>query len=351
MIGAGLRAEIGTKSRVTATLRFVITISTALLLSGLFHSPQLGGFAALGAFMALLSDTESDLISRLGGVAITFVGVMCAALLGVVLKNMEYGKWLVIALVCFGQNLVTFAEKFWWLWGKYVLVFLLISIFDFTPDLMAFVGYFVGFSLAMADHRARSLRLEIRETVASTNGSARTLVDRRQPNSYAYAVISTATLICALSCSFLFDFSEPGWVGITALYLLNSNVAAGYKRVVQRILGTLLAYFLVILIFPHIDDKLVLGALIVASSAGIPVFVGGNYTCMTFFITCYILFVLDWLMRAYGGDYSILIWRIWDTLMAAGWVAFGLGVLYLWEKYQKKATLGPTSQETRIDKN
>lgn len=350
MIGAGLRAEIGTKSRVTATLRFVITISTALLLSGLFHSPQLGGFAALGAFMALLSDTESDLISRLGGVAITFVGVMCAALLGVVLKNMEYGKWLVIALVCFGQNLVTFAEKFWWLWGKYVLVFLLISIFDFTPDLMAFVGYFVGFSLAMAaivlDHFVwRYEKLSLRPMAQLK------LVEGGNRNSYAYAVISTATLICALSCSFLFDFSEPGWVGITALYLLNSNVAAGYKRVVQRILGTLLAYFLVILIFPHIDDKLVLGALIVASSAGIPVFVGGNYTCMTFFITCYILFVLDWLMRAYGGDYSILIWRIWDTLMAAGWVAFGLGVLYLWEKYQKKATLGPPSQETRIDKN
>ena len=150
MTGAGLRQEIGTKSRLTAAFRFVITISAALLLSGLFHSPQLGGFAALGAFMALLSDTESDLISRLGGVAITFIGVMCAALLGVVLKNMEYGKWLVIGLVCFGQSLMTFAEKFWWLWGKYVLVFLLISIVDFTPDLMAFVGYFIGFSLAMA---------------------------------------------------------------------------------------------------------------------------------------------------------------------------------------------------------
>ena len=111
-----------------------------------------------------------------------------------------------------------------------------------------------------------------------------------------------------------------------------------YKRQVQRILGTLLAYFLVIFIFPHIDDKFVLGALIVASSAGIPVFVGGNYTCMTFFITTYILFTLDWLMRAYGGDYSILIWRIWDTLMGAGWVALGLGVLYLWEKCQKKRT-------------
>lgn len=167
------------------------------------------------------------------------------------------------------------------------------------------------------------------------------LVEGGNRNSYAYALISTATLICALGCSFLFDFSEPGWVGITALYLLNSNVAAGYKRVVQRILGTLLAYFLVILIFPYIDDKFVLGALIVASSAGIPVFVGGNYTCMTFFITCYILFVLDWLMRAYGGDYSILIWRIWDTLMAAGWVALGLGVLYLWEKRLKKAGVEP----------
>lgn len=340
MTGAGLRQEIGTKSRLTAAFRFVITISAALLLSGLFHSPQLGGFAALGAFMALLSDTESDLISRLGGVAITFIGVMCAALLGVVLKNMEYGKWLVIGLVCFGQSLMTFAEKFWWLWGKYVLVFLLISIFDFTPDLMAFVGYFIGFSLAMAaivlDHFVwRYEKLSLRPMAQLK------LVEGGNRNSYAYALISIATLICALGCSFLFDFSEPGWVGITALYLLNSNVAAGYKRVVQRILGTLLAYFLVILIFPYIDDKFVLGALIVASSAGIPVFVGGNYTCRTFFITCYILFVLDWLMRAYGGDYSILIWRIWDTLMAAGWVALGLGVLYLWEKRLKKAGVEP----------
>lgn len=226
MTGAGLRQEIGTKSRLTAAFRFVITISAALLLSGLFDSPQLGGFAALGAFMALLSDTESDLISRLGGVAITFIGVMCAALLGVVLKNMEYGKWLVIGLVCFGQSLMTFAEKFWWLWGKYVLVFLLISIFDFTPDLMAFVGYFIGFSLAMAaivlDHFVwRYEKLSLRPMAQLK------LVEGGNRNSYAYALISTATLICALGCSFLFDFSEPGWVGITALYLLNSNVAAG----------------------------------------------------------------------------------------------------------------------------
>lgn len=205
---------------------------------------------------------------------------------------------------------------------------------------MAFVGYFIGFNLAMAaivlDHFVwRYEKLSLRPMAQLK------LVEGGNRNSYAYALISTATLICALGCSFLFDFSEPGWVGITALYLLNSNVAAGYKRVVQRILGTLLAYFLVILIFPYIDDKFVLGALIVASSAGIPVFVGGNYTCMTFFITCYILFVLDWLMRAYGGDYSILIWRIWDTLMAAGWVALGLGVLYLWEKRLKKAGFEP----------
>lgn len=350
MTGAGLRQEIGTKSRLTAAFRFVITISAALLLSGLFHSPQLGGFAALGAFMALLSDTESDLISRLGGVAITFIGVMCAALLGVVLKNMEYGKWLVIALVCFGQSLMTFAEKFWWLWGKYVLVFLLISIFDFTPDLAAFVGYFIGFGLAMAaivlDHfvwRYEKLTLRPMEQLKLVEGGNR--------NSYAYALISTLTLICALSFSFLLDFSEPGWVGITALYLLNSNVAAGYKRVIQRILGTLAAYFLVVLIFPYINNQLLLGLLIVISSIGIPVFVGGNYTGTTFFITCYILFVLDWLMRAYGGDYSILIWRIWDTLMGAGWVALGLGVLYLWEKYQKKEGVMAASQKTRIDKN
>lgn len=37
--------------------------------------------------------------------------------------------------------------------------------------------------------------------------------------------------------------------------------------------------------------------------------------------------------------------------MAAGWVALGLGVLYLWEKRLKKPVLSPVSQETRIDKN
>lgn len=50
MTGAGLRQEIGTKSRLTAAFRFVITISAALLLSGLFDSPPIRRFCRLGGF-------------------------------------------------------------------------------------------------------------------------------------------------------------------------------------------------------------------------------------------------------------------------------------------------------------
>lgn len=331
-----LRAKIGEKSRLTASLRFFFTISIALGLSFALHNPQLGGFAALGAFMALLSDTETDLISRLTGVLITFLGLMAAAVLGIYLKEMEYGRWIVIALVCFGQSLMTFAEKFWWLWGKYVLVFLLISIFDFTPDLMGCLGYALGFGLSMlvitADHFIWQYeKLGVRPMAQLK------LVEGGQINSYAYAVISTLTLLCALSVSIVLDFSEPGWVGITVLYLLNSQVSKGFSRVYQRILGTLAAYFFVIALFPLVSNKLILGALIIVSSMGIPVFVGGNYACMTFFITSYLLFLLDWLMAAYGGDGQILVWRIWDTLMGAGWVILGLGILYGWDKLKAKS--------------
>ena len=130
--------------------------------------------------MVLLSDTESDLISRLGGVAITFIGVMCAALLGVVLKNMEYGKWLVIGLVCFGQSLMTFAEKFWWLWGKYVLVFS--SDFDirFHTGLDGLRRLLHRFQPCDGGNRARSLRLALREALAPPDGTAQAR-GRRQP--------------------------------------------------------------------------------------------------------------------------------------------------------------------------
>lgn len=288
--------------------------------------------------MALLSDTQTDLISRLSGVVITFVGVMTAACLGLVLKNAEYGRWIIIAIVCFGQSLMTFAEKFWWLWGKYVLVFLLISIFDFSPDLPAFIGYTLGFGLTLGvivlDHFIwRYEKLGLRPMAQLK------LVEGGNLNSDIYAAVSTLTLLVALLVSSSMDFSEPGWVGITVLYLLNANISNGFKRVWQRILGTLAAYFLVVLIFPYIDNKFLLAFLIVASSVGIPAFVGGNYACMTFFITLYLLFTLDWLMAAYGGDHSILIWRIWDTLAGAGWVVLGLSIYYFAQKLCQKSAV------------
>lgn len=319
------------KSRLTATLRFFITISLALGISALIGDQQIGGFAALGAFMALLSDTESTLKSRLGGLLLTFLGVLAAAGVGLALKHLAFGEWLILAAACFGQSLMTFAEKFWWLWGKYVLVFLLISVFDFSPNLAAFIGYAMGFSLAalvvVADHYVwliEKLGPRLFDQLRMVEGGTR--------NTTAYGLISALTMVTGLWLSTFIDMSEPGWVGITIIYILNSDVRSGFIRILLRILGTVAGYFAVVLLMPHIPNLYVLGTVVVLASLGIPYFVGRNYALMQFFITMYILFVLDWLMYAYGGDHSILIWRIWDTLLGAGCASVGLFIYWLWTK-------------------
>ena len=329
---SGNAPTVDFQSRLASVFRFFLTISAALGVSVISHDSQLGGFAALGAFMALLSDTQSTLVSRLGGLAVTFLGVMAAALIGLSLKHFEYGAWVVVGLVCFGQSLLTFAEKFWWLWGKYVLVFLLISVFDFSPNEPAFIGYFLGFSLAGAvitiDHFCRGSGTQKERPLQELR-----LIEGGNRNSYVYGFVSALSLLVGLWISTRLHLSEPGWVGITIVYLLNADIEKGFKRVIMRILGTLVGYGVVLLLFRFLDIRWFLGSCIVLSSLGIPYFVGKNYGAMSAFITAYILFVLDWLLLAYGGDRSILVWRIWDTLLGAAVASAALSGLWLWYRF------------------
>lgn len=332
-------AGLAKKARLTSILRFLLTIGLAIGISAAFNEPKIGGYAALGAFMALLSDTNYTLESRLGGLFVTFLGILCAAGLGILLRDLPNGEWLVLAVVCFGESLLSFAERFWWMWGKYCLVFLMISLFDFAPNLEAVLGYSLGFGLAgvviTIDHFVWRM-----EDLSKRPMAELTLLENGNRNSFAFAAISALTIVVGLWISKLIDVSEPGWVGITIIYLLNTSIADGLKRIIQRLVGTLAGYFVVLWLFSYAANPWILGALIVFSSLGIPAFVGKDYTAMSFFITVYILFVLDWLLRSYGGDGAILQWRLWDTLLGAACASVGYLAMWVYQHFNPPKTQG-----------
>ena len=314
------------KALAMAALRFFVALSAALSLSFVFHDEKVGGFACLACFMALLSDDKNSLSSRLLGLLLTFLCVMFSAWLGYVLKDLPHGKWLILGLCVFGSALLPFVEQFWWLLGKYSLIFLLISLFDFTPTESAVIGYSAGFALSgvviIVDHylwRADNLGRRPMDQLKEFIGGTR--------NPLFFAVISAIIVVFSLWSAQLFHFMQPAWVGMSVIYLLNTRVSMGFKRSYQRIFGTLFGYLLVVAIFPYANHYAFLGILIVLSGMLIPVFLPTNYLFANTAITAFILFALDWLLLAYGGDGYMIAWRLIDTIY--GVICSLLGLLLI----------------------
>ncbi len=57
-------------------------------------------------------------------------------------------------------------------------------------------------------------------------------------------------------------------------------------------------------------------------------------------ITAYILLDLEWLLKSYGGDGSLLGWRLFDTVYGAAWAVLGFILMaivgHLEKKHQEK---------------
>lgn len=314
------------KALFMASVRFFFALSIALSLSFIFQDEKVGGFACLASFMALLSDDKNSLSSRLCGLLLTFICVMFSAWLGYVLKDLPHGKWLILGACVFGSALLPFVESFWWLLGKYSLIFLLISLFDFTPDKAAILGYLLGFILSgvviVIDHyvwRADCLGKRPMDQLKEFIGGNR--------NPYFFAVISAVIVVFSLWTAELFNFMQPAWVGISVIYLLNTRVSVGFRKSYQRIFGTLFGYLMVVFLFPYATNYFLLAVLIVLSGMLIPVFLPTNYMLANTAITAYILFALDWLLLAYGGDGSMISWRLIDTVY--GVICSLLGLLLI----------------------
>lgn len=153
-------------------------------------------------------------------------------------------------------------------------------------------------------------------------------------NSPVYAVILAAVVIAGTASARSLGAVEPGWVGLTVLFVMHVKDSLALQRIVQRIVqriaGTLAGFAVVVLIVPVAHSPWLLAALVMASAFFFPVSLARNYLAFSFVVTVLILLLIDLLLAAHGGDVRLLRWRVYDTLLGAAWAAAGLVAMRGW---------------------
>lgn len=132
--------------------------------------------------------------------------------------------------------------------------------------------------------------------------------------------LSLVVLVCS-SIVQIFDLDAKGyWILLTAIFVCQPNYSATKKRLIQRVIGTLLGVivgFLFQYFSPNLEAKLGMVAL---TGSLYYFFRVSNYGFSTFFITLMVIVSFD--VAGLGGDTAILP-RMLDTLTgtAIAWVA------------------------------
>lgn len=127
----------------------------------------------------------------------------------------------------------------------------------------------------------------------------------------------------------LFHIEQGYWILLTAILVCQPNYSATKKRLLQRIIGTILGVVVGIsfhYLSPTLEAQL---GLIVASSTLFFLFRTNNYSFSTFFITIQVLVSFDVVGL---GSNSAMLPRVLDTLMGAGIAWFA--VSYLWPDWK-----------------
>lgn len=141
--------------------------------------------------------------------------------------------------------------------------------------------------------------------------------------------LSIVVMVCS-SIVELFNLDSKGyWILLTAVFVCQPNYSATKKRLVQRVIGTLLGV-LVGLSFQYFSPSLEaqLGLLVLTGSL-YTFFRFSNYGFSTFFITLLVLISLD--VIGLGADSGMLP-RIIDTLIGTA-IAWG-AVSFLWSDWK-----------------
>ncbi|NDV12441.1 FUSC family protein [Crenobacter caeni] len=289
--------------------------------------PLLGAFVALGGLFALTIDPRARAASRtvavLGG-ALLVVG--CAAL-GLLFAGHRWAALSALLLASFLAGQPRPEHAYLSLLGKYAASALVLAELGFPATAALGVAYLAGalfaLVLALAAGFEQATASPLREIGAVLGGDT---------NGPLYGMTLPLTILLGTLSAQVLHFVEPGWVALTILFVMHVDDALAWRRIRERVIGTLAGVVLAWLQLVFLPGVWPLLASIVLLSAAYPYALRVDYLAFSAVVTALVLLLID-VARLPGGDLGLVGWRLWATLLGCGWVAAALVLMHALRRF------------------
>ena len=312
-----------------------VGMSGSVIFGVAIDSPAMSPFAAFGAMVGMQMSPRHGVAARVCGALAGALFLLLAASLSEAVGAYPLLALLLLFILSWLAALPAKELAYLGFVAKFAATAVLLSFFDFTPSL-AMGLYFCGgillglfLSLANMAFEQEDQKRPIEQLRALLHGDIN--------NPWLSLTIPVTVVISSLIAENL-SYSNPAWVGLTVIFVANSEDSLELKRLFDRVAGTIAGTGVAYLLLSYIHLPLQL-ALVVGVLAFFIPFALKHYGIFSLLITGIVLVLIDISMLGHGGDMRLLLWRCLDTIL--GCVCVLAANLILKVIYWRKKRSGP----------
>lgn len=287
-----------------------VTMSGSVIFGVSIDSPAMSPFAAFGALVAMNITPRHGVAARLVGALAACLVLVLAACLSEALAGYHILALLFLFILSWLAALPKKDLAYLGFVAKCAVIAGLLSYFDFTPSIAMGLYFISGICFGLFMSLA-AMAFEHEDQRAPAD-QLRALLHGDINNPYLSLAIPATVVVSSLIAENL-SYSNPAWVGLTVVFVANSDNSLELKRLSQRVFGTIAGAFISYLILSHIHTPLRLALLVGLLAFFIP-FSLRRYGVFCLLITCIVLVLIDIAMLEHGGDMRLLLWRGVDTV-------------------------------------
>lgn len=323
-----------TKDDIIRGCLYAIAMGIPLLI-GLLTEREISAFVALGALFSLRLDPRSEskryrTLAMVGGMML----VIMSGMLGSLLVGQAWLAILTLVIISFLAGQPKPDQIYFSLLIKFMAAALLLEEMGIPATIYTALAYFLGSIWALTLSLVQT-RLFPSQAVMWSPDLEWQRLREGEINGPLYGITLAITILVATLSGHYLHAQHGVWIGLTVLFVMHIDGASAWKKVWKRIAGTMLGVsfaYAAVVSLPTWSFPL----LVMLAALFMPSGLRQNYLIFSFLITMVILLVFDLAVLQQGGDRSLILWRLFDTLIGCTWVAVSVSLLYLWKRYRLK---------------
>ena len=305
----------------TRGVLFSLGMSLPIIYGALTQHFLQAAFMSLGALLALLLDPRSQALKQILAIVIGVLAVILAAALGLTLIG--HPHMAIAALMVFGflAGLPKPEHAYWGLLGKYIATALLLAQLGFPASINIGAAYFYGALFALVLILLQGWLYKVDEIGHSPSDEFFQIIKGDTNGPFYGLTLPLTILVATLSANWL-HVNQPGWVGLTILFVMHINDRLSWHHLWDRIVGTLLGIIIAYFCVRYID-QLGLALVIAIFAFWIPFSLRKSYLLFSLSITVTVMVAINFALMP-NGDLNLMSWRFYDTVIGCFWVAIAL---------------------------